>query len=125
MTARLEDYFRVMEKESSRNALISAGFAVATAPMAAGLTALVWQFPIAVAGTGGRSVGAAYAAAITMVAFMTLFSVFAGIVAIGLVGAGVGFLARARPPLVAAFAGIAVGVLAALIVAVTDVYLTG
>lgn len=105
--------------------MVGAGCAVLSAPAAAGLTALVWQFPIAIAGTGGRSVGAAYAATLTMIMFMTLFSVFGGALAIGVVGAGVGFLARARPTLVAAMAGIAVGVLAALIVAVADVYLTG
>lgn len=114
-----------MKDPTARSVLIGAGCAVLAAPVAAGLTALVWQFPIAVAGTDGRSVGAAFAAVITMVAFMTLFSVFGGIVAIGLVGAGAGFLARARPPHVAALAGIAVGLLAALIVAIADIFLTG
>ncbi|MBM4605668.1 hypothetical protein GS575_23675 [Rhodococcus hoagii] len=58
------------------------------------MTALVWQFPVAIAGTAGHSVGAAIGAAVTMVAFMTLFSIFGGVLAIGLVGAGAGYLVR-------------------------------
>ncbi len=96
-----------------------------SAPVAAGLTALVWQFPIAVAGSGGRSVGAAYAATLTMIAFMTLFSVFGGVLAVGLVGAGAGFVVRGRSAKVEALAGITVGILAALVVAIAGVYLAG
>lgn len=108
-----------------RGVVVGAGCAVLSAPAAAGLIALVWQFPIAIAGTGGRSVRAAYAATLTMIMFMTLFSVFGGALAIGAVGAGAGYLVRERSAVGAAIAGIAVGVLAALIVAVADVYLTG
>ena len=59
-----------------------------------------------------------------MVLFMTLFSFFAGMAAIGAVGAGAGYFVRERSAVAAAIAGIAVGVVAALIVAVADVYLT-
>lgn len=100
-------------------------FAVLSAPFAAGLTALVWQFPIAIAGTSGQSVGAALSATLTMAMFMTLFSVFAGVLAIGAVGAGAGYLTGRRSPGAARIAGVAVGCVSALVVAVADVILTG
>lgn len=96
-----------------------------SAPVAAGSTALVWQFPVAIAGTAGHSVGAAIGAAVTMVAFMTLFSIFGGVLAIGLVGAGAGYLVRHFRPGSPQIAGIAVGCASALVVAVADVLLTG
>lgn len=113
------------ELESSRNMLIGAGTAVLSAPVAAGLTALVWQFPIAVAGTAGGDPGAALAAILTMTMFMTLFSVGGGAVAVGLVGAVAGFLVRRGAASAAVVAGVAVGILAALVVAVADAYLLG
>ncbi|GAA1731156.1 hypothetical protein GCM10009832_11330 [Dietzia kunjamensis subsp. schimae] len=103
---------------------MGAGWAVLSAPAAAGLTALVWQFPLVLAGTGG-GFEAVPGAIISMALFMTLFSFLAGAAAIGAVGAGAGYLVRERSAVGAAIAGIAVGVLSALIVAVADVYLTG
>ena len=44
--------------------------------------------------------------------------------AIGAVGAGAGYFVRERSAVAAAISGVAVGVVAALIVAVADVYLT-
>ncbi|MBB1055682.1 hypothetical protein ABIE38_003520 [Dietzia sp. 2505] len=105
-----------MEKASGRNAWISAGFAVVTAPVAAGVMALVWKFPIALVGIGGGDVNSVYAAALTMVAFMTLFSFFIGFFVIGLAGAGAGVLVRHGPTLDAVTTGVAVGVVAALVV---------
>lgn len=64
-------------------------------------------------------------AIISMVLFLTLFSFFAGVAAIGAVGAGAGYLVRERSAVGVAIAGIAVGVLAALIVAVSGICLTG
>lgn len=114
-----------MQPNSKRSLWEGACFAVLSAPVAAGLTALVWQFPIAIAGTAGHSVGAAIAASVTMVAFMTLFSIFGGVLAIGLVGAGAGYLVRHLRPRAPQTAGIAVGCASALVVAVADVFLTG
>lgn len=106
----------MMESESGRNVLISAGFAIVTAPVAAGVMALVWKFPIALAGIGGGSVDSAYAASLSMVAFMTLFSFFLGLLVIGVAGAGAGVFVRHGPALDAVSTGVAVGVLAALAV---------
>jgi len=113
-----------MQPDSKRSLWEGARFAVFSAPVAAGLTALVWQFPIAVAGTDGHSVGAAIGASITMVAFMTLFSIFGGVLAIGSVGAGAGYLVRHLRPRAPQLAGIAVGCASAVVVAVADVFLT-
>ena len=109
--------------DSTSRSLLGAGFAALSAPMAAGLVALVWQFPVMVAGTSGGSLGAAFAATLSMVMFMSLFSVFAGGVAVGLVGAGAGFLVKGYSAVEPAIAGIFVGVLAALIVAIADLFL--
>lgn len=100
-----------MEKED-RNVLISAGLSVVTAPVAAGVMAWVWKFPIVMVGVSGGTIDDAISAAFSMVVFMTVFSLFIGIVAIGLAGAGVGVLVRCGPVLDA----VAVGVLAALVV---------
>ena len=105
----------MMEKED-RNVLISAGLSVVTAPVAAGAMAWVWKFPIVMVGVSGGTVDDAISAAFSMVVFMTVFSLFIGIVAIGLAGAGVGVLVRRGPVLDAVAAGVAVGVLAALVV---------
>lgn len=105
-----------MELKSDRNVLISAGFAVVTAPFAAGVMALVWKFPLIMVGNSGGTVGDAIAAAFSMFVFMTLFSFFIGIVVIGLAGAGAGILVRHGPALDAVSTGFAVGVLAALVV---------
>lgn len=113
-----------MQPESKRSLREGACSAVLSAPVAAGLTALVWQFPIAVAGTAGHSIGAALSASITMVAFMTLFSIFGGVLAIGIVGAGAGYLARRVGSKAPQIAGIAVGCASAVVVAVADVLLT-
>lgn len=64
---------------STSRSLVAAGIAVLAAPIAAGLIPLVWQFPVMIAGTSGGSVGSAFAAALTMVMVMSLFSVFAGV----------------------------------------------
>jgi len=114
-----------MQPATKRSLWEGAASAVLSAPVAAGLTALVWQFPIAIAGTAGHSVGAAIAASVTMVAFMTLFSIFGGVLALGLVGAGAGYLVRHLRPRAPQIAGIAVGCASALVVAVADVFLTG
>ena len=108
-------YFRLMEKED-RNVLISAGLSVVTAPVAAGVMAWVWKFPIVMVGNSGGTVDDAVSAAFSMLLFMTVFSFFIGIVVIGLAGAGVGVLVRRGPVLDAVAAGVAVGVLAALVV---------
>lgn len=113
-----------MQDQTARNMLVAAGCAVLSAPIAAGLTALGWQFPLVLAGTGGGP-EAVPGAIISMVLFMTLFSFLAGAAAIGAVGVGAGYLVRKRTSVDAAIVGIAVGVLAALTVAVADVFLTG
>ncbi|MBB1029753.1 hypothetical protein G6027_02345 [Dietzia sp. SLG310A2-38A2] len=105
-----------MEKESDRNVLISAGFAVVAAPVAAGVMALAWKFPIIMVGVSGGTVGDAIAAAFSMFVFMTLFSFFIGIAVIGIAGAGAGILVRRGPALDAVFTGVAVGILAAMVV---------
>ena len=64
---------------STSRSLVAAGIAVLAAPIAAGLIPLVGQFPVMIAGTSGGSVGSAFAAALTMVMVMSLFSVFAGV----------------------------------------------
>ena len=107
-----------MKQPTQRNVFTAAGTAVLSAPVAAGMTALIWQFPLVLAGTGGGP-----GAVLSMALFMTMFSVFAGVAAIGAVGAGAGYLVRERSAVVAVLVGIAVGVLAALIVATADVYL--
>ncbi|MFE5117589.1 hypothetical protein ACFQ9D_16595 [Arthrobacter koreensis] len=104
-----------MEKED-RNVLISAGLSVVTAPVAAGVMAWVWKFPIVMVGISGGTVDDAISAAFSMVAFMTAFSFFIGMVVIGLTGAGVGVLMRRGPVLDAVTAGVAVGGLTALVV---------
>lgn len=114
-----------MRPDTKRSLWTGAGVAVFSAPIAAGLTALVWQFPIAVAGTDGRSLGAAFGASFSMVLFMTLFSIFGGVLAIGAVGAGAGYLVRHRPPRAAQIVGVAVGIASAVVVAVADLILTG
>lgn len=111
-----------MKQPTQRNVFTAAGTAVLSAPVAAGMTALIWQFPLVLAGTGGGP-GAVPGAVLSMALFMTMFSVFAGVAAIGAVGAGAGYLVRKRSAVVAVLVGIAVGVLAALIVATADVYL--
>lgn len=116
-------YRLAMRDQAVRGVLVGAGWAVLSAPAAAGLTALVWQFPLVLAGTEG-GFGAVPGAIISMVLFMTLFSFFAGMAAIGAVGAGAGYFVRERSAVAAAISGVAVGVVAALIVAVADVYLT-
>lgn len=108
-------YLRLMEKED-RNVLISAGLSVVTAPVAAGVMAWVWKFPIVMVGNSGGTVDGAISAAFSMLLFMTVFSFFIGIVVIGLAGAGVSVLVRRGPVLDAVAAGVAVGVLAALVV---------
>lgn len=113
-----------MSEPTQRRVLTAAGAAVLSAPVAAGVTALIWQFPLVLAGTGGGP-GAVLAAMISMVLFMTMFSVFAGVAAVGAVGAGAGYLARQRSAVGAVLVGVAVGVLAALVVAIADVYLNG
>ena len=105
----------MMEKED-RNVLISAGLSVVAAPVAAGVMAWVWKFPIVMVGNSGGTVDDAISAAFSMLLFMTVFSFFIGIVVIGLAGAGVGVLVRRGPVLDAVVAGVAVGVLAALVV---------
>ena len=79
----------MMEKED-RNVLISAGLSVVTAPVAAGVMAWVWKFPIVMVGNSGGTVDDAISATFSMLLFMTVFSFFIGIVVIGLAGAGVG-----------------------------------
>lgn len=113
-----------MRDQTVRSVLVAAGSAVLSAPAAAGLTALVWQFPLVLAGTGG-GFEAVPGAIISMVLFMTLFSFLAGVAAIGAVGAGAGFLVRTHSAVVSALAGVPVGILAALIVAVAGAYLSG
>lgn len=113
-----------MQPDARRSLWEGARFAVCSAPVAAGLTALVWQFPIAVAGTAGHSLGAAVGASITMAAFMTLFSIFGGVLAIGSVGAGAGYLVRHLRPRAPQIDGIAVGCASAVVVAVGDLFLT-
>lgn len=113
-----------MQPNSKRSLWEGACFAVLSAPVAAGLTALVWQFPIVMVGTDGHSVGAAVAASATMVVFMTLFSIFGGVLAVGLVGAGAGYLVRHLRPGAPKIAGIAVGSASALVVAVANAILT-
>ncbi|MCT1434110.1 hypothetical protein [Dietzia maris] len=112
-----KSYLQLMEKED-RNVLISAGLSVVTAPVAAGVMAWVWKFPIVMVGNSGGTVDDAISAAFSMLLFMTVFSFFffIGIVVIGLAGAGVGVLVRRGPVLDAVVAGVAVGVLAALVV---------
>lgn len=105
-----------MKKESDRNVLISAGFAVVTAPIAAGVMALVWKFPIIMVGISGGTANDAISAAFSMFVFMTLFSFFIGIAVIGLAGAGPGVLVRHGPVLDAVSTGVAVGIVAALVV---------
>ena len=105
----------MMEKED-RNVLISAGLSVVAAPVAAGVMAWVWKFPIVMVGNSGGTVDDAISAAFSMLLFMTVFSFFIGIVVIGLAGAGVGVLVRRGPVLDAVAAGVAVGGLAALVV---------
>lgn len=122
MTPHLEGYRRAMKKESDRNVLISAGFAVVTAPIAAGVMALVWKFPIIMVGISGGTVDDAISAAFSMFVFMTLFSFFIGLFVIGLVGAGAGVLVRQGPVLDAVATGVAVGVLAALVVGFVGVF---
>ena len=79
--------------------------------------AWVWKFPIVMVGNSGGTVDDAISAAFSMLLFMTVFSFFfIGIVVIGLAGAGVGVLVRRGPVLDAVVAGVAVGVLAALVV---------
>ena len=94
--------------------------AVLTAPMASGLIALAWQFPIVMAGTEGHSLGALLGATISMALFMTLFSFFGGVVAIAALGGAAGYVVRDRPGRVHAIAGVFVGILAALGVAAFD-----
>ena len=92
-----------------------------TAPVAAGVMAWVWKFPIIMVGNSGGTAGDAISAAFSMLVFMTLFSFFIGIAVIGLAGAGAGVLVRQGPVLDAVSAGVAVGVLAALVVLTGDV----
>lgn len=122
MTPHLEGYRRAMKKESDRNVLISAGFALVTAPIAAGVMALVWKFPIIMVGISGGTVDDAISAAFSMFVFMTLFSFFIGLFVIGLVGAGAGVLVRRGPVLDAVATGVAVGALAALAVGFVGVF---
>ena len=112
----------MMEKED-RNVLISAGLSVVTAPVAAGAMAWVWKFPIVMVGISGGTVDDAVSAAFSMLLFMTVFSFFIGIVVIGLAGAGAGVLVRRGAVLDAVAAGLAVGVLAALVVGFAGVLL--
>ncbi|MGB3771955.1 MAG: hypothetical protein WBA00_12510 [Rhodococcus sp. (in: high G+C Gram-positive bacteria)] len=114
-----------MKEMTTRGMKNGAFWALGSAPMAAGLTALVWQFPIAIAGTDGRSIGAALAAILTMLMFMTLFSLLAGAVAIALIGAVAGYAARRRSRRVQIAVGCAVGIGSALVVAVADAYWLG
>ena len=113
-----------MKQPTQRNVFTAAGTAVLSAPVAAGTTALIWQFPLVLAGTGGGP-GAVPGAILSMALFMTLFSFLAGAAAIGAVGAGAGFLVRTHSAVVSALAGVPVGILAALIVAVAGAYLSG
>lgn len=122
MTAQLGDCLRVMEKESDRNVLISAGSAVVTAPIAAGVMALIWKFPLIMVSISGGTVDDAIAAAFSMLVFMTLFSFFVGIAVIGLAGAGAGVLVRDGPALDAVSNGVGVGILAALVVGFGGVF---
>ena len=94
--------------------------AVIAAPLAAGIVAALWQFPIVLGGTMGQSLGAAIGAVMSMALFMTQFSFFGGTVAIAAVGAAVGFLARDYPRNTHRYLGAAVGTAAALIVASFD-----
>ena len=112
----------MMEKED-RNVLISSGLSVLMAPVAAGVVAWVWKFPIVMVGNSGGTVDDAISAACSMLLFMTVFSFFIGIVVIGLAGAGAGVLVRRGAVLDAVAAGLAVGVLAALVVGFAGVLL--
>lgn len=87
-----------------------------TAPVTAGVMALMWKFPIIMVGISGGTVRDAILAALSMLVFMTLFSFFIGIAVIGLAGAGAGVLVRHGPALDAVSTGVAVGILAALVV---------
>lgn len=94
--------------------------AVLSAPLAAGVVAALWQFPLVIAGTMGHSLGAALSAVLSMALFMTLFSFFGGTLAIVAVGAGAGFLARNYPTSTHRLIGVTVGTVAATVVAVFD-----
>ena len=105
--------------------MLAAGTALVSAPVGAGLVALVWQFPVMIAGRSGGDVGAAIAAAITMVMFMTVFSIFAGALGVAAAGAGVGYLVRRRPMWAALIGGVVVGIVAAVTVSGVDAILVG
>ena len=94
--------------------------AVLSAPVASGLIALAWQFPIVMVGTEGRSLGALLGATLSMAIFMTLFSFFGGVIAIAALGGAAGYVVRDRPGRVHAVDGVLVGVLAAIVVAAFD-----
>lgn len=98
--------------------------AVLAAPVAAGLTALVWQFPIIMAGNSGGDLGSVIGAVFSMIVMMTIFSFFGGTLAIALAGAGAGYLVRRESLRSHVVAGVAVGVVAALVVAVSGAFLT-
>jgi len=88
--------------------------AVLAAPLAAALTALVWEWPVFMVGTEGGTPRSAFGAAFTAI----LYLVAGGVVVLGGLGAGAGYLLRHQ----AIGAAIAAGTLVALCAAVGVAY---
>ncbi|MEU5843859.1 hypothetical protein [Rhodococcus sp. NPDC047139] len=112
-----------MQDETAQSMRTSAIVAVLSGPVAAGVTASVWQFPVVMVGNTGGTLGAVFGAIFSMFVFMTIFSFLGGAVAVALVGAGAGYLVRGRSVKAHALAGLAGGALAALVVAVAGAFL--
>ena len=94
--------------------------AVLSAPVLAGVVAIVWQFPIVMVGTEGRSLGAMFGAIISMGIFMTLFSFFGGALLVAFLGAVAGYCVNRGPRKAQLLAGAVVGAIAAVAVAAFD-----